>query len=210
MIELNKLLDSLNKKEVSLSEVAKFIKNGVYPHYRLKQAGKVIDVSKEEWEKIRKEYVKEKLEQLKKELPPEELPDEEEILSDWVSLSELPKIEKLIKNVSFLKPEDIVVQSIKIKKASRVEFTEPLKFIFTLKEILKDVIQIQRYKGLGEMNPEQLYETTMDPQRRNLIKVTIEDAMEADRIVNTLLGKETYARKDFIIKHALEVQNLDI
>ena len=62
--------------------------------------------------------------------------------------------------------------------------------------------QIQRYKGLGEMNPEQLWETTMDPKKRNLIQVSIEDAAEAEKIVSTLMGDNIEARKAYISKHA--------
>jgi DNA gyrase subunit B len=71
-------------------------------------------------------------------------------------------------------------------------------------------IVIQRYKGLGEMNAHQLWETTMDPEHRILKKVTIEDAMEANEIFKTLMGKDVEARKDFIKRHAKEVTNLDI
>lgn len=69
---------------------------------------------------------------------------------------------------------------------------------------------VQRYKGLGEMNPEQLWETTMDPARRMLKKVTIDDAEEADKIFDILMGKEVEPRKIFIQTHAKAVQNLDV
>ncbi|MGE4286702.1 MAG: DNA topoisomerase (ATP-hydrolyzing) subunit B [Phycisphaerae bacterium] len=71
-------------------------------------------------------------------------------------------------------------------------------------------IEIKRFKGLGEMNAEQLWDTTMDPERRTLLKVTIDDAGEADRLFSILMGEDVEKRKNFISEHALEVQNLDI
>ena len=85
------------------------------------------------------------------------------------------------------------------------------------KEILDDMrkskpknINIQRYKGLGEMNADELWETTMNPENRTLLQVKIEDAKEADKIFDILMGKEVPARKRFIQAHAKTVKNLDI
>ena len=79
-----------------------------------------------------------------------------------------------------------------------------------MKEIGKDKVTIQRYKGLGEMNPHQLWETTMNPETRTLLQVTIDDAMVADETCDMLMGNNVPPRRRFIQTHAKNVRNLDV
>ena len=87
---------------------------------------------------------------------------------------------------------------------------DPKQLLDELLERSKKGLTIQRYKGLGEMNPEQLWRTTMDPEKRTLLKVQIEDFVEADNIFTVLMGEKVEARREFIQNNALEVTELDI
>jgi DNA gyrase subunit B len=82
-------------------------------------------------------------------------------------------------------------------------------FDYVLNEGRKEYI-IQRYKGLGEMTAEQLWETTMDPERRTLLQVRLEDIAECETIFTTLMGEDVESRRKFIEDNALDVKNLDI
>jgi DNA gyrase subunit B len=87
---------------------------------------------------------------------------------------------------------------------------DPQELLTELIDKAKKGMTIQRYKGLGEMNPGQLWTTTMDPDRRTLLKVQVEDAVEADDMFTVLMGEKVEPRREFIQNNALEVTELDI
>lgn len=99
--------------------------------------------------------------------------------------------------------------AVKVGKEMHYTYTEAENSAL-LKEIKGKKFSLQRYKGLGEMNAQQLWETTMDPAERTLLQVTIEDAVNADRTFDMLMGSEVAPRKRFIMTHSADVRNLDV
>jgi DNA gyrase subunit B len=130
------------------------------------------------------------------------------VLIDWELAThvEFQRAVELYKSfVQISQPPFVITEgSVETEVASRDEMLDHI-----LAAAKKD-LQIQRYKGLGEMNPEQLWETTMDPEKRTLLQVRIDDAVETDEIFTVLMGDQVEPRRRFIEDNALDVKNLDI
>lgn len=147
----------------------------------------------------------------------EQFGDEEANNIQVTEFAESRQIEKIIKKLKD-KGMSIDVLQVKEKPVYKLEDSgdqehqlfSGFQLLDKIRELGRKGLSIQRYKGLGEMNPSQLWETTMSPEGRTLVQVRLEDAYAADEIFSILMGSEVEPRKEYIQTHALEVQNLDV
>ncbi|GMT47120.1 MAG: DNA gyrase subunit B [bacterium] len=125
---------------------------------------------------------------------------------DFLTSPDYKELENLFSIVQELKPIPFTVST----RSGEQEFQSLREMLEFILETARKGLYIQRYKGLGEMNPQQLWETTMDMEKRTLLQVTVEDSVQADEVFTILMGDQVEPRKEFIVKHALEARNIDI
>ncbi len=216
LVELEKLGKTLDKKGVSFAKYLSFRnqKTKKLPIYRVKVEGKDYFV-----------YSDQELADLVEK-------EGKEIESDVLELFESPDIDALLAKIEKIGLDISTLLSeapVQVKEGSSTEVAKKAKSIYrvthekeqhdfsSLKEVLGFIknnaakgMHIQRYKGLGEMNPVQLWDTTMDPEKRTMLQVTLDDAVEADEMFTVLMGDQVEPRRKFIEDNAHLVKNLDI
>ncbi len=139
------------------------------------------------------------------------------LLNEFVGSGEVEAAVKEIQNLGFPMAEYFRAEEADGKAKYRLVYEGEAIPVHTLRDVLRGIrqvgkkgIEVTRFKGLGEMDADQLWKTTMDPAHRTLLKVTIEDVIEAERMFTILMGEEVEPRREFIEKHALEVKFLDV
>ena len=218
--EMDNLVRKLHRKNVAWKDYMGFRDSGKMPLYRIEDPAEKTSkyiYSDKEWKTFKEEFLKKKEEAMKSqgELPLEV--SEEELGANVKDLWEIPKIDAVVKK---LEANGLDISNYdersgkplyRIKAQGDVfDIHNPKDIIETIRTLGRKGSMVQRYKGLGEMNPAQLWETTMNPADRKLLQVKLEDVVAADHIFTTLMGDKVEPRRAFIEAHAQDVKNLDI
>jgi DNA gyrase subunit B len=227
LTDLEALLRKLSKKGLGLANYFEFKNKDKMPLYRIDQEdGPRYIWTEKEWKQFKGAYLNARKEKVEQEMKAagEEVTSageiEEEMGPEVKDLWELPKIDQLVDKLTQAGFEVASAPGGKederkpiyriISEGDVRELIDVRELLAAIKDFGRKGAYIQRYKGLGEMNPTQLWETTMDPKKRRLLQVKLEDAVSADQVFNTLMGDRVEPRRLFIESHALEVRNLDI
>ncbi|MDR2666008.1 MAG: DNA topoisomerase (ATP-hydrolyzing) subunit B [Endomicrobium sp.] len=231
MSKLDMLLNRIQKKGMDWKEYIKFKNEGKLPLYRVLE-GKNIryfysdkefkEFKNQLLEKCNEAYVSPQQDDKFVRISENQFQVDNTTIPNYRDLWELPRINNLVEQLeaegldmeNYDKKCEMPVYKLqdeeKKTQGNVYELYSATELIETVRELGNKGATIQRYKGLGEMNPKQLWETTMDVENRKLLRVTLEDAVETDRIFTTLMGDQVEPRRVFIQTHALDVRNLDI
>jgi DNA gyrase subunit B len=224
--ELDALLKKIHKKGVFWKDYLKFKEEGRLPLYRTLVEGNVKYIySDKEWKEFKDQLLVKRRELLSSQGELAEITENlqlDDIMPEYKDLWELARIDKLAKQIEeeglhlehygepHTKPVYRIQDAQKKAQGDIYDLHSTTELVETIRDLGNKGATIQRYKGLGEMNPDQLWETTMDVNNRKLLQVKLEDVIETDRIFTTLMGDQVEPRRAFIQTHALDVVNLDI
>jgi DNA gyrase subunit B len=231
VININKLdvlIRKLQKKGVTWEEYLKFKELGKLPLYMVIKGSSNIQYiySNKDWKEVKDQLFEKRKKLLALDCDISEITENiqsnNDVIPEYRDLWELPDIDRLVKQLEsdglYLKyhRETYTKHIYRLRYIGKkiqndiFELHSITELLETIRELGNKGATIQRYKGLGEMNPEQLWETTMDMNNRKLLQVKLEDIIETDRIFTTLMGDQVEPRRAFIQAHALDVRNLDI